>query len=108
MPHTLSYCALIGKCALIRSNTVLYTCKDNDPHSLCIGVTGNIFCILHGVKCILHGVKCILHGVECHVSENYFCFKRKKYSSHLVVYKNWKTGKMMISVLVSLYKMHKP
>ena len=22
MPHTLSYCALIGKCALIRSNTV--------------------------------------------------------------------------------------
>ena len=24
MPHTLSYCALIGKCALIRSNTVLY------------------------------------------------------------------------------------
>ena len=28
MPHTLSYCALIGKCALIRSNTVdkaLYT-----------------------------------------------------------------------------------
>ena len=23
MPHTLSYCALIGKCALIRSNTVL-------------------------------------------------------------------------------------
>ena len=26
MPHTLSYCALIGKCALIRSNTVLYIC----------------------------------------------------------------------------------
>ena len=26
MPHTLSYCALIGKCALIRSNTV---CCDN-------------------------------------------------------------------------------
>ena len=25
MPHTLSYCALIGKCALIRSNTVFYT-----------------------------------------------------------------------------------
>ena len=24
MPHTLSYCALIGKCALIRSNTVTY------------------------------------------------------------------------------------
>ena len=23
MPHTLSYCALIGKCALIRSNTVI-------------------------------------------------------------------------------------
>ena len=23
MPHTLSYCALIGKCALIRSNTVV-------------------------------------------------------------------------------------
>ena len=23
MPHTLSYCALIGKCALIRSNKVL-------------------------------------------------------------------------------------
>ena len=22
MPHTLSYCVLIGKCALIRSNTV--------------------------------------------------------------------------------------
>ena len=22
LPHTLSYCALIGKCALIRSNTV--------------------------------------------------------------------------------------
>ena len=29
MPHTLSYCALIGKCALIRSNTVMkkmHTC----------------------------------------------------------------------------------
>ena len=25
MPHTLSYCALIGKCALIRSNTVVFT-----------------------------------------------------------------------------------
>ena len=24
MPHTLSYCALIGKCALIRSNTVAW------------------------------------------------------------------------------------
>ena len=24
MPHTLSYCALIGKCALIRSNTVCH------------------------------------------------------------------------------------
>ena len=24
MPHTLSYCALIGKCALIRSNTVFF------------------------------------------------------------------------------------
>ena len=23
MPHTLSYCALIGKCVLIRSNTVV-------------------------------------------------------------------------------------
>ena len=23
MPHTLSYCALIGKCALIRLNTVM-------------------------------------------------------------------------------------
>ena len=28
MPHTLSYCALIGKCALIRSNTVFYTFSD--------------------------------------------------------------------------------
>ena len=26
MPHTLSYCALIGKCALIRSNTVCDFC----------------------------------------------------------------------------------
>ena len=26
MPHTLSYCALIGKCALIRSNTVTLFC----------------------------------------------------------------------------------
>ena len=27
MPHTLSYCALIGKCALIRSNTVFKECE---------------------------------------------------------------------------------
>ena len=28
MPHTLSYCALIGKCALIRSNTVIRALKE--------------------------------------------------------------------------------
>ena len=31
MPHTLSYCALIGKCALIRSNTVIEFENSIDP-----------------------------------------------------------------------------
>ena len=35
MPHTLSYCALIGRCALIRSNTVsAKKCKAELANSL--------------------------------------------------------------------------
>ena len=41
MPHTLSYCALIGKCALIRSNTVFYI-KD-----LKVDLHGNTSCMSH-------------------------------------------------------------
>ena len=32
MPHTLSYCALIGKCALIRSNTVVGVKQSDKNH----------------------------------------------------------------------------
>ena len=36
MPHTLSYCALIGKCALIRSNTVVIVClPELSPTIIC-------------------------------------------------------------------------
>ena len=38
MPHTLSYCALIGKCALIRSNTV-YSKRGFIAHSVSLSNT---------------------------------------------------------------------
>ena len=47
MPHTLSYCALIGKCALIRSNTV--------------------YCLLRHLvaeEWVEYGVRCWGSGVE--------------------------------------------
>ena len=34
MPHTLSYCAVIGKCAIIRSNTVNYFQNVMCPYTL--------------------------------------------------------------------------
>ena len=38
MPHTLSYCALIGKCALIRSITVVICGKTVMFSSLCVNI----------------------------------------------------------------------
>ena len=36
MPHTLAYCALIGKCALIRSNTVVNRALDKREYLVII------------------------------------------------------------------------
>ena len=43
MPHTLSYCALIGKCALIRSNTVstFFVALHNRPDTVFDRILGS-------------------------------------------------------------------
>ena len=54
MPHTLSYCALIGKCALIRSNMVFIT--EN-----CLPLTDEVTVVLV-LKCLQH-----LHLLALHL-----------------------------------------
>ena len=55
MPHTLSYCALIGKCALIRSNTVFILLSDGGLSTSSMALT-----LLHPEWPKLYGVLAIL------------------------------------------------
>ena len=63
MPHTLSYCALIGKCALIRSNTVGHfditkaarICYANQ-HGLAICTSNKDIKINHKEVFVIHAV----------------------------------------------------
>ena len=51
MPHTLSYCALIGKCALIRSNTVVKFSNSENPDKAAHDETPHLD--LHCLPCSL-------------------------------------------------------
>ena len=60
MPHTLSYCALIGKCALIRSNTVYYPwlAKIGNPQGMQLEINIDYFDVESMlIQCFVPGEK---------------------------------------------------